>query len=133
MTSQLCPRRDDSDRFTGVFSWSTEPKSKDSNLEPAETRSPPQLQFTELQKHGLWMGSRMPRDAQNPATTSRWHCQTSFCSFLHNLQYTWASDMLCNGSFPHCREILNLLSSRLYEAKIYECKLHPVFFLFSLC
>lgn len=54
-----------------------------------------------------------------------------FVLFLHNLQYTWASDMHCNGSFPHYREVLNLLSSRLYKAKIYEYKLHPVFFSFQ--
>lgn len=126
MTSQLCPRRDDSDRFSGVFSWSTEPLEQRLQLRACSNKKPSSRNSRSM---AFWMGSMMPRDAQNSATTSRWHCQTSFCSFLHNLQYTWASDMLCNGSFPHCREMLNLLSSRLYKAKIYEYKLHPVFFL----
>lgn len=52
VASQLCPRRDDGDGFTGVFSRSTEPYSKDSNLEPAERWSTPHLQFTELRKRG---------------------------------------------------------------------------------
>lgn len=82
VTSQLCPRRDDGDGFTGVFSWSTEPYSKDSNLEPAERGSTPLIFSSQNSKiAAVWTGSRMPPDTQNSAATSRWHCQTSFHSF----------------------------------------------------
>lgn len=73
VTGQLCPRRDDSDRFTGVFSWSSEPCSKDSNLEllqdeaaallssPVHTNSKKQgVGFLGEGVGGIWTGSRMP-------------------------------------------------------------------------
>lgn len=49
VASQHCPRRDVGDRFTGVFSRSSEPSSKDSQLAARRKREhSSHLRFTEL-------------------------------------------------------------------------------------
>lgn len=93
MTGQLCPRRDDSDRFTGVFSWSSEPCSKDSNLEPAAGRRSGALLISsshKLQKAGGGLsgggglghldGIQDALRSTESTTASWWHCPASFHS-----------------------------------------------------
>ncbi|KAF3854776.1 hypothetical protein F7725_022831 [Dissostichus mawsoni] len=100
VASQLCPRRVDGDGFTGVFSRSTEPYSKDSNLEPAERGSTPLISSSQNSKReAVWTGSRMPRDTHNPAVTSREQAEAE-CSPGPALNFAWS---LCPG--PHQRRV----------------------------
>lgn len=89
VTSRLCPGRKDSDGFTAVFSWSTEPYSKDSKEQLSH------LQFTELQKMGRL--DQVQGHFGLSKTQPQPHGGTAKPYLIP----------VFHGSFPHCRNVLD--------------------------
>lgn len=109
VTSQLCPRRDDGDGFTGVFSWSTEPYSKDSNLEPAERGSTPLISSSQNSKSGVsgWAPWCLKIHKSSRNLTMALPNLISFFSSTYNLWYTLGLWHALQWFISHYKELLN--------------------------